>query len=527
MTESLLDRRLSRRSMLRSGLLLSAGLAVAPAVVSCATPTGRPGPGAISLGLNRALNTLDNKLLQYDAALTVQRAVRQALTEIDADLKPRLVLADEFRLIEPTRWFVRLRPGIRYSDGSPVQVADVATALAMYPRVNGSFVGGFFPEWPGVEPIDATSFYLTTNRPVPVLDYLMSNILITPAAANRPEDLSDGVGTGPYVVTASDRGSGTFSLARNENYWGAPAHVEAVRVRFMPDESSRVVALRSGELDVIDSITPDSTDQISGLAGVAVQQADGVRLNQLFYNFRKPQGSPLADARVRRALTHAIDGKSLIENVMQNSATESRGVIPLSLAGAVETGSYTYDPGRTKAELRALGLEDLRVKIIWESGEFAADTDIMESVVQMLAAAGVAATLQQFEPGGDIAQWRQGRAGDWDILGNGYPSPTGLALTIMQGMYAGTAEKEATRDTYHGYLFPDITAVITQASEEIDPTRRDALLADAQRRIWDTCPMLWSFVPKAVLGRRTRIDGIDLRPTNSYDLAAVTMNGDS
>ena len=149
----------------------------------------------------------------------------------------------------------------------------------------------------------------------------------------------------------------------------------------------------------------------------------------------------------------------------------------------------------------------------------------MESVVQMLSAAGVNATLQQFEPGGDIAQWRQGKAGDWDILGNGYPSPTGLALTIMQGMYAGTAEKEATRDSYHGYVFPEITKVITAASEEVDPARRDALLADAQRRIWETCPMMWSFVPKAVLGRRTRIDGINLRPTNSYDLAAATLNG--
>lgn len=148
MTESLADRRLSRRSMLKSSLLFGAGLAIAPAVASCATPTGRPGPTTISLGLNRALNTLDNKLLQYDAALTVQRAVRQALTEIDADLKPRLVLADQFRLVDPTTWYVRLRPGIRYSDGSPVEVRDVATALSMYSQVNGSFVAGFFPSGP-------------------------------------------------------------------------------------------------------------------------------------------------------------------------------------------------------------------------------------------------------------------------------------------------------------------------------------------------------------------------------------------
>jgi len=523
-TKPILHQPFSRRSLLRSSLLLGAGLAVGSAA-ACATPTGRPGPTTVSLALNRSLVTLDNKLLQYDAALTVQRAVRQALTEIDKNLKPRLVLADTFQLRTPTQWYVHLRPGIRYSDGSPVQVEDVATALKMYSQVSGSFVGGFFPEWPTVEKLDDRSFMLNTERPIPVLDYLMSNVLVTPAAANVPEDLQTGVGTGPYVVTQADRGSGTYTLARNDKYWDAAPRVESVRVRFMPDESSRVVALRSGEVDVIDSITPDATDQIAGLSGVAIDRADGVRLNQLFYNFRKPPNSPMADAKVRRALTYAIDGTSLVENVMQKSATASRGVIPLSLDGAIETGEYTYDPDRAKSELNALGLRDLKIKIIWESGEFAADTDIMESVVQMLSAVGVQATLQQFEPGGDIAQWRQGKAGDWDVLGNGYPSPTGLALTIMQGMYAGTAAKEATRDTYHGYLFPEITAIITQASEDADPARRAALLADAQRRIWATCPMMWSFVPKAVLGRRTRIEGMALRPTNSYDLSAISLKG--
>jgi ABC-type transport system substrate-binding protein len=513
----------SRRTMLRSSLLLGAGLVVGSGA-ACATPTGTPGPTTVSLGLNRSLVSLDNKLNQFDAAVTVQRGVRQALTEIDKDLRARLVLADQFKLTSPTQWYVHLRPGIRYSDGSPVAVEDVATALKMYSEVDGSFVAAFFPEFPTVEKIDDSSFTLNTDRPVPVLDYLMSNILITPAAKNAPEELQSGVGTGPYVVTESNRGAGTYTLVRNNKYWGTPPHVESVRVQFVPDETSRVVSLRSGEIDVSDSITPDSADQLDGLNGVSIDRVDGVRLNQLFFNFRKPPGHPLADARVRRALTYAIDGSSLIDHVLQGSASTPRGVIPMGLDGAVETGEYTYDPQRARAELDALGVRNLQLKMIWESGEFAADTDIMESVVQMLGAVGVQARLQQFEPGGDISQWRQGKAGDWDVLGNGFPSSTGLALTIMQGMYAGTPEKEATRDSYHGYVFPEITAVITRASEEPDQTRRNALLADAQRRVWDTCPMMWSFVPKAVLARRNRIDGVALRPTNSYDLTAVSLH---
>lgn len=522
MTRSPLQHQFSRRTLFRSGLALGAGLSLG-SLVSCATPTGAPGPRTASLALNRSVVSLDNKLNQFDAAVTVQRAVRQSLITLDQHLKPQLVLADKFEMVGPTQWYVHLRPGTIYSDGRPVQVQDVATALKMYSQVSGSFVGTFFPEWPTVQQIDESSFTLDTERPVPVLDYLMSNILITPAADNRPEELQSGVGSGPYVVTASDRGTGNYTLEKNPKYWGTAPNIDSVQVRFVPDESNRVVALRSGQIDVADSVSPDSADQLGGLAGVTIDRVEGVRLNQLFYNFRKPAGHPLADARVRRALTYAIDGKSLIDEVMQGAATPSKGVIPMTLVGAIETGEYVYDPSRARAELDALGVRDLDLKIIWESGEFVADTDIMEAVVQMLSAVGVRPKLQQFEPGGDIMSWRQGKAGDWDVLGNGFPGPTGLGITIMQGMYAGTAAKEATRDSYHGYVFPAITDVITRASEDPDPARRSALLADAQRMIWDTCPSMWTFVPKVVLARNDRFGHVGLRPTNSYDLSTATL----
>ncbi|GAA1906665.1 ABC transporter substrate-binding protein [Williamsia serinedens] len=523
MTGSVLHQPFSRRSLLQTGLALGAAGVTLGSVGACATPTGKPGPRTVSLALNRSITSLDNKFNQFDAAVTVQRAVRQPLVTLDRQLKPQLVLADRFELVSPTRWMVHLRPGICYSDGSPVRVEDVATALRCYSEVDGSFVGGFFPEWPTVGKIDESTFTLDTQRPVPVLDYLMSNILITPAAANQPRELRGGVGSGPYVVTAADSGVGNYTLSRNTRYWGPAPRVDSVQVRFMPDESNRVVSLRSGEVDVIDSISPDSADQLAGLSGVSIERTDGVRLNQLFYNFRKPKTHPLADARVRKALTYAINGPALIDQVMQGAATEAVGVMPMTLDGAIETGRYVYDPARARAELSALGVRDLSLKFIWESGEFVNDTDIMESVVQMLGAVGVRATLQQFEPGGDIMSWRQGKAGDWDVLGNGFPGPTGLGLTIMQGMFAGTAEKERTGDTYQGYVFPEITATITQASETVDPVRRDQLLARAQRQVAATAPYLWTFVPKVILARRDRVGDIGLRPTNSYDLSATDL----
>jgi peptide/nickel transport system substrate-binding protein len=512
---------LSRRTLLRFGLLT--GALATGALSGCATPTGRPGPGTLTLALNRSLVSLDNKLNQFDAAVTVQRAVRQSLTRLTPDLKVEPVLAESIALTAPTEWTVKLRDGIRYSDGSPVRIDDVKVALESYRDTDGGFLATFFPEWPRVRPIDDRTFALVTDQPLPILDFLLTNILITPAAANKPEELQSGVGTGPYVVTRADRGAGTYRLAVNQNYWGTKPTVEQVDVRFLPAETSRVVSLRSGEIDVIDSITPDSVEQLHGLKGVTVQTRPGTRLTHLFYNFRKPKSHPLADPRVREALTYAIDGNALINDVLQNAVVPVYGVVAPDLTGAAKVGEFRYDPGKAKQMLAGLGVKNLSMTIIWESGEFAGDSQVMEAVYEMLQNVGVSVKLHQFEPGGDISTWRQGRGGDWDLLANGYGSPTGLAVTMLQGMFTGTPEKEKTRDTYHGYIVPEVTALIGQASAEVDETKRNDLLVQAQQAVWKTWPAMWAFAPKAVVARRDRVGGMTLGANNSYDLTRVRL----
>ncbi|MDT0454085.1 ABC transporter substrate-binding protein, partial [Streptomyces hesseae] len=154
--------------------MVGAGLALGPALAACAGPTGTPGPGPLTMALNRSLVSLDNKLNQFDAAVTVQRAVRQGLTRIGADLTPELVLAERFELTGDTEWTVQLREGVVYSDGTPVTPQDVATALEMYQGVNGSFLASFFREWPTVEVLDERTFTMNTELPEPNLDYLLA-----------------------------------------------------------------------------------------------------------------------------------------------------------------------------------------------------------------------------------------------------------------------------------------------------------------------------------------------------------------
>ncbi|MDW6057795.1 hypothetical protein SAZ11_06710 [Streptomyces sp. FXJ1.4098] len=76
-----------------------------------------------------------------------------------------------------------------------------------------------------------------------------------------------------------------------------------------------------------------------------------------------------------------------------------------------------------------------------------------------------------------------------------------------------------------GYVFPEIAARLADASSESDEKTRNKKLADVQKAIWDTRPCLWAFIPNVVLARRTRVHDVRLLQVNSYDLAAVRLEG--
>lgn len=525
----------SRRAILQFAGLVGATSVIGSALSACAGPQGGASNGAaasgsasggkISIVLNRNLVSLDNKLNQYDAAVTVQRAVRQALTRVGADLKSELVLAESFEITAPTEWTVKLREDIHYSDKSPVTVEDVETALKYYFQVKAGYVASQFPEQPALKKVDDRTFTLTTKKPLVTLDSLMSNILITPAKANKPEELREGIGSGPFTVAEANSGTGTYRLVRNENYWGEKALLDEVNVSYQEEEGARVIAITSGQADVIDTITPESAKALEKQKDIELVKGPGTRLIHLFYNFRKPQGHPLSNPRVREALSYAVDHASLITSLMNGLVSSAEGVVPKTLAGFAKTGQYTFDPAKAKKMLADEGVSNLTLTFIWEEAEFAGAARVMEALVGMLGDIGVKATLKQIPKGGEINTWRRGEAGDWDVLGNGYGNQTGLALTNLQGQYGGTAAKERTRDTYHGFVFPEVTALLDQASAEADEAKRSELLKQAQEKIWALWPAMWAWTPENVLAKRKRVTALALSPANSYDLSKVQVSG--
>jgi peptide/nickel transport system substrate-binding protein len=516
-------RRLDRRRLMRAGASLAAGSAALGGRRPVAASRQSDGSGVLTLGFNREFVSLDTKTYNFDAQQTVLNAVRQGLTGLDANLDVVPLVAESFEPESATAWRVTLRDGITFSDGTPVAIADVEAAIAAYRDNPNVGFAGQFPEWPTVEAIDERAFLLRTEQPVVLLPRLMSLVYIIPAALNRPVDVDDAPGTGPYRVVSFDKGAQTIELEPNPNYWGDPPRVASVRTRYFAEDSVRIAALQAGEIDVADSVPPDIAAALEGDANLAIARTPGTRLAHLGYNFRKPAGHPLTDPRVREALSLAVDGNAILETILAGAASPLTGLIPGTLQGAVAVGEYRHDPERARALLDEAGHDDLQLVAIWERGEFQRDTQIMETVAAMLSAVGVQLTLTEFESGGDIGAWRRGETGDWDIIGNGYGNLVGSALPTLLGVLGATPEMEEERASYHGYVVPEVADMLRRAASEVDEPTRLRLLAEAQELAWPTWPQLWGFAQNNATAYARRVDDLTLSPLNRFDLASVSV----
>ena len=219
----------------------------------------------------------------------------------------------------PTEWTVRLREGVRYSDGTPVEIEDVATALKMYrDRSTAPSWPAFFPEWPTVVRVDDRTFRMETKNPIPILDYLMTNILITPAEGNKPEELQSGVGTGPYVVTKPTAAPAPTRLDRNENYWGPGATRAASRSGSFPRSPAASSPCAAARWTSSTPSPPTAIEQLAGLPGVALETASRHPAEPALLQLPQARrATRWPTPRVREALSCAINGEALVKDVLR------------------------------------------------------------------------------------------------------------------------------------------------------------------------------------------------------------------
>jgi peptide/nickel transport system substrate-binding protein len=276
--------------------------------------------------------------------------VFDGLVEHDVDLTLRPALADTLPQPSPDgrTWTVRIRTGVMFADGSALDAQDVvATYRAMLDPARQSPMRQRFSMLRGVVAESSTTVRFELTAPyAPFPRLLVLGIMSSESVAKGPA-----VGTGPYTVSDWDRGT-RMVLSANESYWdGAPA-IKEVTVEFVPDDEDRADRMREGKIDgaALPPLLAQEFENTDGLQVVSHSSAD-LRAAVL------PTDGPVTgDPAVRLALNHAMDRRTVVDDVLAGRGQVAYTPMPAVQAEFMEPGAgFEHDITRALDQLESSG----------------------------------------------------------------------------------------------------------------------------------------------------------------------------
>lgn len=288
----------------------------------------------------------------------------ETLVQYDKSGKLRPALARSFSNPNPTTYVYRIRPGVKFWDGSKLTAADVIYSLQRAAdEKGGSQIAAFFA---GVKSMTAKGDTVTImlKAPDPAFQYTpaVTYILQKRYWLSHAKTIGTSAGltmcTGPYQFTKYVPDE-TVEAKRFNGYWGRKPEVANVTIKFIVSDSTRLLAMRSGQIDGTFRIPHDQIDQWKRLSGVDVRVAAPQETAYLSFDVASP---PWNDVHVRRAVAYALDKQGLVRAVLRGYGQPAAALPPpvqwvnlMSASGVARLykslPQYRYDLAKAKAEL--------------------------------------------------------------------------------------------------------------------------------------------------------------------------------
>lgn len=499
------------------------------AALWAAACTGRDGAPSdlLRVAIDSEADSLDPLKGQFAASALLYKQLHAPLTEYapSGGLAPGL--AQTWRSADARTWRFVLRDGLVWSDGAPLTAEDVVWTArrAVDPRTGFADLGDFFavrgaaaalrgeadPDDIGVHAPDARTVVFELDRPVGLFPVLMREFYPLPRHAVeahpetwvRPENW---VGAGAYLL--ADQGALRYRLSKNPRFSAADSvAVDAVEVTVIEDAAARARAFRAGDLDLADRPPGDQIAFLRERLGDQLRAYDAPILAYFKVNCAKPH---LADPRVRRALSLAIDRQRLNTQFFNGEATSTVRIIPDPDAPPAPGPQ----PDAARLLLADAGFTETAPLVIGLRAT-AGDRDrLAVAMMDDLARAGVRCELLASYP---LDLYQAVDAGDYDLalarFDRGLKSDSDFMIQpFTEGGFADNTNWTGPRRAA-------FDALIAAANGEPDAAGRASLLAEAERVFLEEASSIPLIFEKAYWMISPRLDApADIQPQLWRDL---------
>ncbi len=440
----------------------------------------------------------------------------------------------------PLRWIFSVRQGVKFHDGTPLTADAVLWNLRriyddkspQYDATASPIVRATVSMIATYEKTDEKTIVLTTKYPFSFLPYLLTRVLITSptrweeAGKSWAEFAKKPAGTGPFKITKVVPGQ-YAELSRNEEYWdkGRIPKLEKMVVYPMPEATTRVAALRSGQVDWIEVPPPDS---IPSLKQAGMQISLWPYPHTYPYALNCLESSPFRDVRVRQALNYAVDREGMCK-MLNGIAKPAAGLYPPEdpIFGKPKN-KYIYDPDRAKALLKDAGYgpgKPVKAKIMIStsgSGQML-PIPMNEFMQQNFKAVGIDVEFDVVEWGTMLVAIRNAPTAPQSHGVDGVNISLSFTDPSSMFRYYATDSFAPTNYNWGHWKHEEATDLLRKAQATFSSAEQLELLAKAHAIVVDEAP--WLFIvhdlnPRAM---SKKVQGFIPAQSWSQDFTQITM----
>ncbi|WP_103501484.1 MULTISPECIES: ABC transporter substrate-binding protein [Streptomyces] len=424
---------------------------------------------------------------------------------------------------EGTEWTFNLREGVTFHDGEELTAEVVCANFDRWYNWTGTYqsnalsyywqaeFGGFAenenedtpaPNYLGCEATEDLTAVINLENPSSVFPgafSLAAFSIHSPKSLERyAEDQATGegdniskpdysqdpeaiAGTGPFQLSAWNKGNGEVTVTRFDDYWGETAGFEEIVFRTISDEGARRQALEAGEIHGYDLVAPSDVDALTD-AGFEVP-VRGV-FNIFYLAFTQERNEALEDIEVRRAIAHALDRQGLVDTQLPEGGVVATQFVPDTIAGySDDVTLYDYDADLAQELLDGAGHADLAVDFCYPTEVtrpyMPAPADMFELMKADLEAVGVTVNPRPMKWTPDYLDTT--RSGGCDLYLLGWTGDFNDAYNFLGTWFDGYT-------TEWGFRNDEIFEALAASSIEPDVETREQMYAEINELVMDFLP---------------------------------------
>lgn len=463
----------------------------------------------LTLLFNRSADTVDPHIGR--TYIPLQAGVVETLIKIGEDLQLQPCIAETWESNDGQHWIIKIRENVKFHNGKLVDAEAVKKSLQRAIDENPAVKAAL-----KIKRMDASGQILTieTESIFPSFPSELVNPNTAIIDVHEKQIDQKPIGTGPFKVSSFEPGV-SLKVERFNDYWDGKAKLDRATFAFNEDANARLMALQSGDVDIIFIPPVESMEQLQKDENIRVETVPSLRVNQLTMNMHSPF---MKDVYIRRAIDALMDRKEIVEHILNGQALEANGPFlpefpyvpsyPKKETGIdiakryLVQGGYTFENGKWTKEGKTISL-----KILTYSAR--PELPLIAQVLQAKAKElGIEITIQQVE---NIDEYLTNMT-DWDMATYGnLTAPRGDSGYYLNATYMKNGALN------YGHVSHDrLTEIIDTINKTVDEQKRHELTKEALKIIDEE--MLHSFIvyPHIVVAYRDRVKNFVVHKSEYY-----------